>query len=77
MKKTLIFCLVILLAVTTGVASVAPYAWIISAFPRSQNPFIRSREGSVAPENILYKCGWSPLEGVRLRSRVTTLAPLK
>ncbi len=26
---------------------------------------------TVAPENILYKCGWSPLEGVTFRSRVT------
>jgi len=25
---------------------------------------------TVAPENILYKCGWSPLEGVTFRSRV-------
>jgi len=26
---------------------------------------------TVAPENILYKCGWSPMEGVTFRSRVT------
>ena len=26
---------------------------------------------TVAKENILYKCGWSPLEGQRFRSRVT------
>ena len=25
----------------------------------------------VAPENILYKCGWSPFEGVTFKSRVT------
>ena len=25
---------------------------------------------TVAPENILYKCGWSPLEGVTFKSRV-------
>jgi len=25
---------------------------------------------TVASENILYKCGWSPLEGVTFRSRV-------
>ncbi|MCX6266364.1 MAG: amidohydrolase family protein, partial [Bacteroidetes bacterium] len=26
---------------------------------------------TVAPENILYKCGWSPFEGVTFKSRVT------
>jgi len=26
---------------------------------------------TVAKDNVLYKCGWSPFEGVRLRSRVT------
>ena len=26
---------------------------------------------TVSKENILYKCGWSPLEGQRFRSRVT------
>jgi len=25
----------------------------------------------VAPENILYKCGWSPFEGQKFRSKVT------
>jgi dihydroorotase len=25
---------------------------------------------TVAPENILYKCGWSPMEGVTFKSRV-------
>ena len=25
---------------------------------------------TVAKENLLYKCGWSPLEGQRFRSRV-------
>ena len=25
----------------------------------------------VAPENILYKCGWSPMEGEKFRSAVT------
>ncbi|HNY03135.1 MAG TPA: amidohydrolase family protein, partial [Bacteroidales bacterium] len=25
---------------------------------------------TIAPENILYKCGWSPFEGVTFRSRV-------
>ena len=26
---------------------------------------------TVSKENILYKCGWSPLEGQRFRARVT------
>lgn len=26
---------------------------------------------TVRPDNILYKCGWSPFEGVRFRSRIT------
>ena len=25
---------------------------------------------TVSPENLLYKCGWSPFEGQRFRSRV-------
>ncbi len=29
-------------------------------------------EWTVAPENILYKCGWSPLEATTLRNRVQT-----
>lgn len=29
------------------------------------------KEWEVATENILYKCGWSPLEGTKLRSTVT------
>lgn len=30
-----------------------------------------NKEWEVATENILYKCGWSPLEGTKLRSTVT------
>ncbi len=29
-----------------------------------------SKEWTIAPENILYKCGWSPLEGVNMHSKV-------
>lgn len=29
------------------------------------------RPYTVSKENILYKCGWSPFEGQRFRSRVT------
>ena len=33
---------------------------------------VRPGEGwTVAPDNILYKCGWSPFEGVRFSHRVT------
>ena len=38
------------------------------------DPAAKSSDGTagrvVAPENILYKCGWSPWEGVRFSSRV-------
>lgn len=31
-----------------------------------------SKEWKIAPENILYKCGWSPLEGVTMHSEVVS-----
>jgi dihydroorotase len=30
-----------------------------------------NRPWTVSPENILYKCGWSPLEGTTFNSMVT------
>ncbi len=33
---------------------------------------VHEKPVTVAPENILYKCGWSPLEGEKLHYQVTT-----
>jgi len=35
------------------------------ALVNADEPFV------VSPQNILYKCGWSPLEGIPLKGQVT------
>jgi dihydroorotase len=38
--------------------------------PAAKDPVTGESGWTVAPENILYKCGWSPWEGARLTARV-------